>query len=272
MFSFARRAFTAALLAGAAGPAFAADPYTPPAEPVAPQVIYQDDTADYSGWYIRGDVGYLWSDFRGASYTTYVPPSSNDFDFGNFDEAWSIGGGVGYQITNHLRTDLTADWLFKSDFTGQTSDGINVSVDTSAYSALLLLANAYVDIGTWYGVTPYVGAGIGGAWVEWDDLGNTLDDGSFTRHDGGNDWRFAYALSAGASYCLTQQLKLDAGYRFSHIQGGKMFEFAAGTAGPGYDDGIYAHQVRGGLRYQFGNSDCSEPETIAYEPQPVYTK
>jgi len=28
---------------------------------------------------------------------------------------------------------------------------------------MLLLANAYVDIGTWHGVTPYVGAGIGGA-------------------------------------------------------------------------------------------------------------
>ena len=113
-------------------------------------------------------------------------------------------------------------------------------------------------IGTWYGITPYVGAGIGGAWVEWDDLNNTLDDGSFTRHRGGSDWRFAYALSAGASYCLTEQLKFDAGYRFSHIQGGKMFEFAAGTAGPGYDDGIYAHEVRGGLRYQFGKSDCAD--------------
>ena len=53
-----------------------------------------------------------------------VPPSSNDFDFGNFDDGWSLGGGIGYQITRYLRTDLTADWLFESDFTGQTSDGI----------------------------------------------------------------------------------------------------------------------------------------------------
>ena len=37
-------------------------------------------------------------------------------------------------------------------------------------SALLLLANAYVDIGTWHGVTPYVGAGIGGAHIKWDTV------------------------------------------------------------------------------------------------------
>ncbi len=39
-----------------------------------------------------------------------------------------------------------------------------------AYS---LLANAYVDLGTYGYITPYVGAGIGGTYVKWDKLRNT---------------------------------------------------------------------------------------------------
>jgi opacity protein-like surface antigen len=27
------------------------------------------------------------------------------------------------------------------------------------------MGNAYIDFGTWYGFTPYIGAGIGGAYV-----------------------------------------------------------------------------------------------------------
>ena len=47
------------------------------------------------------------------------------------------------------------------------------------------------------------------------------------------NWRFAWALMAGTSYCLTDNLKLDVGYRYSHINGGRMFELApAAPAAP----------------------------------------
>ena len=136
-------------------------------------------------------------------------------------------------------------------------------------SALLLLANAYVDIGTYHGITPYVGAGIGGAHVKWDTV---HDPNSAETNPGSSNWRFAYALMAGASYCLTDKLILDAGYRFTHIQGGRMFEFDTSSAGPGFDHGINTHEVRGGLRYQFGgNNGCAAP-VVAYQPEPIYTK
>jgi opacity protein-like surface antigen len=268
----------AGVVVGLAGPAFAADIVEPMVEQAPPPVVYQE--ADYGGWYIRGDIDYHWSKFRGADYIVYgPPPGTNSFTNGDLRGAFSAGAGVGYQINQHLRTDVTVDWLAKSNFRGSTSGVCNtpapgtpcVSVDTTAYSALLLLANAYVDIGTWHGITPYVGAGIGGAWVKWDTLHNSNNDGDFF-HEGGKNWRFAYSLMAGASYCLTRNLDLDVGYRFSHINGGRMFEIdAGGGAGPGFDKGINVHEVRGGLRYSFsGNSKC-EPQ-VAYEPEPVYTK
>ena len=140
--------------------------------------------------------------------------------------------------------------------------------------AWLLLANAYVDLGTWGRFTPYVGAGIGGAHVKWDALANTAN-GFTTVHAGAKDWRFAYALMAGASYCINDRMEADVGYRFSHIDSGRMFEYAAGTAGPGYDDGINTHEVRAGLRYKFGGKGqpCGG-QVVAYQPPeyipPVY--
>ena len=274
MFDIARKALIAALFAGAAGPAFAADPYYPPVEPAPPVVV--EPVATFGGWYIRGDLDYHWSDFRGANYILYDPAgSSNDFDSGDLDGTGSIGLGIGYQINKYLRADLTGDYWFDADFNGHTSaeDCGNgnpcSSNDSSQMSAFLLLANAYVDLGTWHGITPYVGAGIGGANVKWDDLKNSID-GDVTSHSGGSEWRFAYGLMVGASYCLTDQLKLDAGYRFSQIDGGKMFGYNNG-AGPGYDKGFYTNEIRAGLRYQFGPSGCAAP-VVAYEPEPIYTK
>ncbi len=286
MVPFTMKALVALVATGMAVPALAADLYEPPVEVAPPPPIVQE--VEYGGWYIRGDIGYHKSDFRGAEYITYgidpcapcgpLPlPGSKSFDFGKLKGAFSAGGGVGYKINSHLRTDLTADYWAKSKFRGQTSDATTVSVDTSNFSALLLLANAYADLGTWNRLTPYVGAGIGGAHIRWDDLHNSYP-GVDDRHPGAKEWRFAYALMAGVSYCLTDKLDLDVGYRFSHINGGKMFSYADSSAGgpgagPGFDRGMNTHEVRGGLRYSFGGSNnCSEPQTIAYEPEPVYTK
>ncbi|MEZ2333404.1 outer membrane beta-barrel protein [Mesorhizobium sp. RCC_202] len=282
MFNRARMALLAGLFAGLAGHAVAADLPQPVEE--APPPVVEAQPVDVGGWYIRGDIDYHWSRFGGADYTTYsaTPPQiEGSFASGKLKGAFSAGAGVGYQVNQYFRTDATLDWMGKSNFEGSTNGFCGpapqvacTSSDTSSYSALLLLANAYVDIGTWHGVTPYVGAGIGGAWLKWDTLHNRDDDGSF-EHSGGKGWRFAYALMAGASYCLTDRVKLDVGYRYSHINGGKMFNYASDSnVGPGYDRGISVNEVRGGLRYQFGGqSDCAPPpEPYEPQPEPIYTK
>lgn len=267
MFRSGLAGMAAFLACGVALPASTADVYEPVVVEAAP--VYE--TPAVGGWYIRGDIDYHWSNFRGADYIIYGAPGiTGSFDNGDLKGALSLGGGVGYQIDPYFRVDLTGDYWFKSDFEGSTSgfcgDGLPcTSSDRSSYEAFLLLANAYVDLGTYYGITPYVGAGIGGAYVKWDKLTNETRDGSFT-HEGDSDWRFAYAVMAGASYCLTENALLDVGYRYSRIEGGKMFGYAVG-AGPGYDDGFDTHEVRGGLRWQFGNSQCAAP--VAYEPEPI---
>ncbi|KAA3447100.1 porin family protein [Mesorhizobium sp. SARCC-RB16n] len=284
MFNTARKALFALLFAGLAWPVFAADLPEPQVEEAPPPVYEQP--VDVGGWYIRGDLDYHKSKVGDIDYITYGaapcpcgPPvgvaGSKSFDYGKLKGGFSLGGGVGYKINEHFRTDLTADYWFKSNFNGGTSDLTTTSTEVSKMSALLLLANAYVDIGTWHGVTPYVGAGIGGARVKWDTV---YDPNTTESNPGTSSWRFAYAVMAGASYCLTDKVILDAGYRFSHIQGGRMFEYGPSSAtpgaGPGFDHGFNTHEVRGGLRYQFGgNNGCAAP-VVAYqpEPEPIYTK
>ena len=266
----------AALLAGMAAPAFAADIYEPPIVEAPP--IYNEPVPvapSYGGWYLRGDIDYHFSTFRGANYITYGTPGGlGAFDFGNLRGAFSAGLGVGYKMNKWFRADLTADYFFRSTFTGQTSGTCGgapcTSSDRSAYSAIVAMANAYVDLGTWHRITPYVGAGIGGARVKWDDLRNTIGT-TTTVHTGVTSWRFAWALMAGASYCINPNWALDVGYRYMRISGGRMFEYAP-AAGPGFDAGFNVHEARAGVRYQFGggNPACGKKqEFIPYEPEPI---
>lgn len=267
MFKTLKLAAVAAIgLAGASGPAFSAD-LVEPAPPPEPVVVAT------GGWYLRGDVDYHWSQFAGGDYITYGPPAgTNSFTDGSLDGAWSLGAGIGYQVNDWFRTDFTADYWFNADFRGSTTGtcgGVPCSsVDTAKMSALLLLANAYADLGTYYSITPYIGAGIGGAFVDWSDLNNNIG-GTVTTHSGSQNWRFAWALMAGASYCLTDRLDLDVGYRYTNIHGGRMFEYNG--AGPGFDHTFGTHEIRAGLRWNLGDQaprpGCGS-QYVAYQPQP----
>lgn len=279
----------AALLAGVAAPAAAADLYQPPVVEAPPPVYVPEPVPEFGGWYIRGDLGYKFPGWKGADYITYgcagcgfngPQAGTNSFQTGSLRGAFSFGGGIGFQANKYARFDFTGDYMLKSGFLGSTAGtactpaGVCTSSDTSNMSALLLLANAYADLGTYGRVTPYVGAGIGGARISWDGLVNAATPGGVTTHAGASSWRFAWALMAGASVCVTNNIKLDAGYRYANIAGGRMFEFGpAGSntgAGPGFDRGFDVHEVRAGLRYQFGGgSDCGgRREYVSYEPMP----
>lgn len=240
----------------------AADYIDPPVIELPPQPVAT------GGWYLRGDVGYSKAKFRGAKFPTYIIDTTcgatcvtagDEGDVsGSLKGSFIFGGGLGYQVTDYFRTDLTLDYMTRSSFDGGRGTwcgGVQCSSSDSAkMSALSLMANAYVDLANINGITPYVGAGIGGTYVKWGNVvqqnpgagQNPIDLG------GASSWRFTWALMAGASYDLTNNLKLDAGYRFRRVNGGKMSD-GAYSNGPTYDKGFNIHDVRVGLRYQFDN-------------------
>jgi opacity protein-like surface antigen len=264
-------------------PAVAAD-YEPPIVVDQPQEEVPVEVG--SGWYLRGDIGYnvtLDADdpfvYRTFDPTTGIYSGDNFFATADLDKQFTYSIGAGYNFTDWLRADATFDY-FTLNFNGTTvsalpcttnlfyADTTCRSVDDQEGYALSFLANGYVDLGTYVGLTPYVGAGLGVTYVNWD----TLNDSTFcvagvaacpgvtnqvaqTVHDGDDSWRFTYALMAGVAYDLDQDLKLDVGYRYRHIEGGDMFAFdpatiQAGASGvQGKDPGFSSHEVRVGLRY-----------------------
>lgn len=264
----------------------AADTIThiPVAEPVpAYEIRGTEDVSVHSesGFYVRGDVGYNWTELKGINYTLYgFAGDSGRFDTYELDNSWTLGGGLGYQINRHLRTDVTLDYMFDADFQGSTTGSCGaaaacVSTDLSSMSAYTLLANAYVDFWAYGSFSAYVGAGIGGTYVKWDDLLNTsCEVGNPTNcdptitHGGNSEWRFSAALMAGGAYHFRCDLAADVGYRYRYVSGGQMFGYSTG-GGPGYDQNFHVHEARAGLRYYPGR-DCSPPPVIPpYEP-PIY--
>lgn len=230
------------------------------------------------GWYLRGDVGYSWNKISGANFfqgdlNTFAP-----FTTTSLRDSYSIGGGVGYQINSYLRTDATLDYFSKADFRGSTTGSCGVatactSTDLTSVTGLSLLANAYVDFYKKGRFTFYGGAGVGGTRVKWDALSNTSCetgnpancDGTES-HGGASDWRFTYALMAGASIDITCNLKGDVGYRYRNVAGGGMFKSLNSAGYQGFHEDLSSHEVRGGLRYGFNG--CEQQE-LYIEPAPI---
>jgi opacity protein-like surface antigen len=234
-----------------------------------------------SGWYLRGDLGYS-TKTRGVAtnYSVFSagPPATyttTPFDSSSLSDDWSGSMGVGYNFTDYLRGDLTFDYS-RGRFSGNTSStaacaglatGQCAGADTQSFEQYGFMANAYVDLGTFVGFTPYVGAGAGLTRVTWNTYTNDQSCVSVTGNvcgataatdrarSGTESWRFTYALMGGVSYDLTKDLKLDLGYKYSKIKSGSQAGFDAATIAAGAsgfqvsDNGFVKHEVRVGLRY-----------------------
>jgi opacity protein-like surface antigen len=135
------------------------------------------ETYENMGFYLRGDLGWSLLEWGGGS------------DDGGF----AAGGGAGYRFNDNLRTDLRVDWAGDYNIGG----GSDMSVTT-------VLGNLYFDWANASAFTPYVGAGVGYGWTD-------------VSGGGGDDDGFAYALQAGVGVDLTENIVLDAGYRFRDV-------------------------------------------------------
>lgn len=211
----------------------------------APHIFEVDEALPPSGWYLRGDIG-------------YVIPTDPDVDYGgvvNFinedlDPTWMIGAGIGYRYNPWFRTDLTIDYRFNSDFYGNTvCGGCGLSEENYKLRTTTFLLNAYVDFGTWQGVTPYVGVGGGLAYHWLSNLIGVNPGGGVTIVPNGGNWTWAAAAMAGMSVAVGGQTEIDAGYRYLWLGDAK-----SGADGLGnrvkFSD-LANHEIRVGARQNF---------------------
>ena len=123
------------------------------------------------------------------------------------------------------------------------------------------MANGYFDLGTWCGITPFVG-GVGWAHHTVSGFNDTAVGylpGGFGSARSKDTSDFAWNLQAGVSYDITTNFKVDVGYRYIHLgsaKTNKVICIANGCAAPLTYAMKYvtAHDVKIGLRYMIGGA------------------
>ncbi len=314
----------------AATAAHAADllPPPPPAPVLAPVI-------EYSGWYLRGDVGVgaynnpklrTTPDPRGAQSSGWCSgidgngnqdcysglTSTYDFHNQRLSNSTFVDLGIGYQLNQWLRADATVEWRGGGHLSAVDQFNVNGAYTQNFYdnagnyvgnggsqpytqslrnfyrgnvSSIVGMVNGYVDLGTFWSVTPYIGAGVG---VAQNRLHGLTDQGFNYAGVGGaangyptggyfrdkNKTNFAWALMAGVSYAVTANLRLEIGYRYMNLGkmtsgGSQCFNADGSIGGAGCNwrvqsNKIESQDVRIGMRWMLGQPEAPAP--VAYFP------
>lgn len=267
-----------AIIAMMMGAASAAD--------MAAPVIYQPlPVKEFGGWYLRGDIGMSNQKLKNLDYFRFSQtPGFTWLDEGGFDSAPFFGLGIGYQYNNWLRVDLTGEYRGKASFHAldQFDNGgvINTNDYTGTKSEWLFLANAYVDLGTWWCVTPFIGAGAGFAKINIDHFRDSnVIAGGGGYADSGSTTNFAWALHAGLAYKVNPNFTVELAYRYLNMGDGETgiaYNFDGTTSGQVFTfKDITSHDIKFGVRWaldgDIGKAPVAPmPAYVPPPPPPVY--
>ena len=253
--------------------AFAADmAIMPPPMSYAPPPV-----EDFGGWYLRGDIGFSNQRVKKLDWFSYPTLLSLNQNTG-FDTAGIFGIGVGYQFNNWFRADVTGQYRGKSNFHGSdvfvfSNAGVptkGADTYTASKSEWLALANAYVDLGTWWSVTPFIGAGVG---FSRNTISSYVDTntptGGVAIAPSASKWNFAWALHTGLAYRVNPGFTVELGYSFVNLGDATTgivsdFNGFANNHRMGFKD-ITSHDLTLGVRWNLDSP-------AAYAPPPLVRK
>jgi opacity protein-like surface antigen len=183
-------------------PAGAADLPVPAGTPVRPPVVFGPDPGRFY-LSLHGGVGFLQD--PSIDYVNGALPSRGV----SVDNGWTIVGAAGWQITPWWRTELEL---------GRRSNDVNTITPGAAASgsiaATTLMVNGYLDFPNRSLMTPYIGAGVGKAWVSHNLI---VDGGTLA---GTTSWPWAYQLLGGANLAIAPRWSVSLEYRFLGTQRG----------------------------------------------------
>ena len=202
------------------------------------------------GWYIGGGA-LLPYEIKGDATLSNV---TNEVDY---DAGWGLTGSVGYGFDFGLRTEGEIVYRHSDvDVVSGTGSAVN---DGGGLHSWALMANALYDFDFGSRFTPYIGAGLGVAMVNADNMrsinADLLDDSRAV---------FAYQGIAGFEVDLDGPWSFTGDYRYFATPDVK-FDSAAGAKGEVENA---SHNIMLGIRYTF-----MEPKTVAkpLPPQPTPT-
>lgn len=260
--------------------AHAAD-YSQPLPPPPP--IYVQPVPEFAGgWYLRGDIG-----FSNQQVGSIFNDNYNRFDSvqnvdKGFDAAPFFGVGIGYNINDWLRADVTGEYRARANFhgldIGHVGGGATPDRYTGSKYEWTFLLNSYVDLGTWSNFTPFIGAGVG---VSRNTISNFSDvtihtlagTTSDSHADDMSKWSFAWALYAGVGYKVTRNMTIELAYRYidlGNAETGIPTTYDGHTDTPFEFRHLTSQDIKLGLRFNFDGAFESPPPVRYYAPPPVY--
>jgi len=248
-----------------------------PIEPyyLTPKLLYSSQSMDdfssngkYGGTYLDHNTGtYKGKD---ASDDTFGGGLAIGYDFGVYGEApvrleleylyrGRVKGNYGDKLTNQY-SEIIAGYYDNHDV-----DNIFTSSHSFEANVHTVFANAYLDFHNDSNFTPYIGGGIGGAYVDAKttikqrfNMSNSAGTwtggngpglpptgeyysgaGSHTYKGERNSWNMAWNLGAGFAYQITDNIALDFNYRYSDFGeadfGTKGYSISGAIKNPDYD-------------------------------------
>ena len=233
--------------------------------------------------YFRGDIGYSHSrnpDMSwpvsnsttngGVTTSTYA---GDDISGTSMEHTWFGGIGMGCSMGSRgIRGEAMIDFRGWRKVDGEPLTYTNTVVGGpppvpntdplhSSVKTTTAMFNAYKDLGNWRGITPYIGAGVGVAYNQMDEVsftGNTL---LVNRIEGDSRLSLAWSLMAGIGWQVSDRAILDLGYRyidFGKAQSGRVDSGNFVNPRVTIND-MSAHEVKVGLRYHFdqGSNCCA---------------
>lgn len=221
-----------------------------------------------SAWYLRADIGMSNQQFDRLSHPSYLTaPGFTWLDQGGFDSAPFYLIGIGYQFNQWVRFDVTGEYRGKAGFHAldrYADSGCPAAFCTNDYSAnkseWVALANVYFDLGTWWSITPFVGAGVGVGQIfieHFRDVNVIAAGGGWA--DTGSHTNFAWALHAGLAYKATPNFAIVASYRYLNLgraESGILRNLdptvvSGNPLAPVTFNDIFSHDVMLGVRWGF---------------------
>jgi opacity protein-like surface antigen len=258
--------------AGATSSVEAADLLPPPPPIEAPPPV------EFGGWYLRGDVGVGAVQISGWKSTLAPYDEAGNSLAGNYiapaydaigDQAFA-GGGVGYQFNNWLRGDLTAEYRTEANYragliaANPASGFFGGDFYTAGVSTGVFMANGYVDLGRWCGISPFVGAGVG---LASHRLAGLTDSGlGFGVANDKYQTNFAWSVTAGLGFNVTPNLRMEVAYRYLDM--GKLSSNPIQCLNPQgcfqerHSFNLASNDIRLGFRYLIGGFAPPPPGPI----------
>ena len=198
----------------------------------------------------------------------YIQPDQDVESFGAlvFDSEADYNNGIGvytalgYDFGNQWRTELEFAYR-NNDVRHLAGDGLGFagwSTLDGDFTAKSVMFNVLRDFKTSGKVTPYIGAGFGGASYSADYLGADLGSGALAIDD--SNKRLAVQGIAGLAFQLAEGLALDVSYRYFTAVGTPKFEGTLDGLPLTIRNDYDTHSVFAGLRWNFGASAVSAPQ------------